>query len=126
MPLIQKLAPKPTQKHGMILVGISLTDTLDDCAFQHKVALFARGFQINAGKLVTYKSQSNNEGTRDTLSEMIKQSIEKVANEGGFKPTDMNKEPMSAKNIEIEDIMKATAAASKISSTLVEVPTKLE
>lgn len=71
-----------SQKHGVLLLGISLTSQSDDnCSFQHKVALFARGNQLQ-GKTFTYRASQTSiveaKQGRTDLVNIIKQSIERV------------------------------------------------
>ena len=73
MSLIQKLAPKPTQKLGIILVGLSLTPN-NDCPFQHKVALFARGNSLPPSRTLTYSLVTP---TKDELLAQITEALDK-------------------------------------------------
>jgi hypothetical protein len=54
MPLLQKHASKSLLKLGLILVGINFKTNLTDFTFDHKVALFARGSNLQQRQL-TYQ-----------------------------------------------------------------------
>lgn len=64
-------------KLGLVLLGLSFTS--EECNFQHKVALFARGFQLIA-KMCVYRL-NNGEGIAQ-VKDMIKFSLEKVSAAG--------------------------------------------
>lgn len=75
MPQLQKQVSKTTVKHGLVLLGVSFTAE-EDCSFQHKVALFTRGFQLSR---VTYARCLKFTEDKAKLETLIKQALEKVA-----------------------------------------------
>jgi hypothetical protein len=76
IPLLQKHSSKSLQKHGLILVGLNFSLTDKDCQFNHKVALFARGFQLQ-GRTINYRTllTPGEPSVQAELENLIKSSI---------------------------------------------------
>lgn len=116
MPLLQKSLNKAALKLGIVLVGLSFSD--EECSFQHKVALFARGFSLN-GKTVVYSLKNASEGHKQ-LKDLLKLALEKVSAQGNQSFTTESNAPPESNRSKSVLMLPTEESIIKIKASVVE------